>query len=98
MFSNPNRAQLKNPYSYSSYASPVNLPKNRFLNPVPMHKILKSVLLWSALLASAAAVLGLIVYTSWALVVLVVGGVLLLGAQDYQLLNRARPIKVSAGK
>lgn len=63
-----------------------------------MYKILKSVLLWSALLASSAAVLGLIVYTSWALVVLVVGGVLLLGAQDYQLLNRARPIKVSAGK
>jgi hypothetical protein len=43
-------------------------------------------------------VLGLIVYTSWALVTLVVASVLLLGAQDYQLLNRARRLKVAAGK
>ncbi len=63
-----------------------------------MNKSLKSVLVWSALFASSAVVLGLIVYTSWALVTLVVASVLLLGAQDYRLLSRARPLKVAVGK
>ena len=63
-----------------------------------MNKSLKTVLVWSALLASSAVVIGLIVYTTWALVALVISAVLLLGAQDYQLIGRVRGAKVSSGK
>ena len=63
-----------------------------------MNKSLKTALAWSALLASSAIVLGLIVYSTWTLVALVISGVLFLGAQDYRLTQSSRPLKIRSGE
>jgi hypothetical protein len=56
-----------------------------------MNKSLKSACVTLALVALAAIALTTIIYSAWALVAWVVGGVLLMGAQDYHLLSR--PLK-----